>query len=359
VWQAWANLLLCASPADGEIPLMRSRYSQSIRWAVLLLGLAAFWAGPGSARAQVNVNISAGVNFSAGLAINSVQDFYDPLAGYGAWFDLPPYGRVWQPADVDPAWRPYEVGHWEWTDVGWYWVSDEPWAWATYHYGSWAYDPTYAWIWVPGTTWAPAWVVWRESPQYIGWAPCGPNGLVLPAPLFAFVDIHHFHSHFGPRDFVVDNQTIINRTRVINNFRTVDRTFDGRGRRRVVMNEGPSVNVVERAVGTRFTPQPIREVVSHEPAPSTIQRRTSDLNGSRPNAGAAAANPAATCKAAVELSRKIEFLKNGLPYAQKPAKIRRFCLNAGTIQKTKISHGHWAAIGTESLLLGCERALQG
>src|SRR5204862_3154686 len=58
---------------------------------------------------------------------------------------------------------------------GWTWASYEPYGWATYHYGRWVLDPYYGWVWVPGTVWAPAWVAWRESPDYIGWAPLGPE----------------------------------------------------------------------------------------------------------------------------------------------------------------------------------------
>src|SRR5579859_3167226 len=114
----------------------------------------------------------AQVAFSANVQVQTVSDFYGPLASYGTWYNVPAYGRCWHPAEVATVWRPYTVGDWEWTDCGWYWVSDEPWAWACYHYGSWVYDPVYGWVWVPGTEWAPAWVVWRESPEddYIGWA---------------------------------------------------------------------------------------------------------------------------------------------------------------------------------------------
>src|SRR6267154_2931303 len=130
----------------------------------------------------------AEVAFSAGVEIHSSTDFNPPLSPYGQWVGVGTYGRCWRPLQVDAGWRTYTNGHWEWTDCGWYWVSDEPWAWACYHYGSWLYDPAYGWVWVPGTEWAPAWVVWREAPEYIGWAPCGPGGVVLAASFFVFVD---------------------------------------------------------------------------------------------------------------------------------------------------------------------------
>jgi len=105
----------------------------------------------------------------------SIDTFQEGLGSQGEWVTTAPYGRVWRPAGVAPGWRPYYYGRWEWTDEGWLWVSDEPWGWATYHYGRWAYDNGMGWLWVPGFQWAPAWVTWRYSPDYIGWAPLGPG----------------------------------------------------------------------------------------------------------------------------------------------------------------------------------------
>jgi hypothetical protein len=105
-----------------------------------------------------------------------IDTFYDELAPYGEWVWHPRYGYVWLPDDVSPRWRPYTVGRWTYTDeYGWYWDSNEPFAWAVYHYGRWGYDPDYGWFWVPGDTWAPAWVQWRYSDDYVGWAPVGPG----------------------------------------------------------------------------------------------------------------------------------------------------------------------------------------
>jgi hypothetical protein len=106
-----------------------------------------------------------------------VDYFYDALDAYGEWVWHPRFGYVWLPGNVREDWRPYTVGHWVYTDeYGWYWDSYEPFAWAVYHYGRWGYDPDYGWFWVPGDTWAPAWVNWRYSDNYTGWAPVGPGG---------------------------------------------------------------------------------------------------------------------------------------------------------------------------------------
>jgi len=242
-------------------------------WALSLI-VAVQLFGTGSSRAAVDIQ------FSAGLEIQSASDFYQPLQDFGAWVDVPRYGRCWHPAQVASGWRPYAEGHWEWTDCGWYWVSDEPWSWATYHYGSWIDDPSYGWVWIPATEWAPAWVTWRESTDYIGWAPCGP-GLAVAAPsLFVFVDAHHFSEPIRERSLIVNDTTIINRTRVINNFQRETRNFGGRSER-VMVNRGPAIDTIQKSTGRTFKAQPITQIVQKEPAPQTIRRR-SDSGITRP-----------------------------------------------------------------------------
>ena len=104
-----------------------------------------------------------------------IDIFYEELAPYGDWFEHPRWGYVWQP-NVDDDWRPYALGYWTFTDdYGWLWVSDEPFGWAVFHYGRWAYDQEDGWLWIPGTEWAPAWVVWRWSNDYVGWTALGPG----------------------------------------------------------------------------------------------------------------------------------------------------------------------------------------
>ena len=132
------------------------------RWAIVLfLGALAVSFPAQSASAQVSVNISIG-------------GFYDELAPYGEWVDCS-YGDCWVPGDVEAGWQPYENGEWIYTDYGWTWVSYDPWGDDPYHYGSWVYTNRYGWAWVPGTLWAPAWVTWSYSDNYVGWAPLPPD----------------------------------------------------------------------------------------------------------------------------------------------------------------------------------------
>jgi hypothetical protein len=129
---------------------------------------------------QVNETTGAANGFAnetRGTAGASYDLFYDRLQSDGQWFNDPTYGFVWQPnvASSDQNWRPYTDGRWVYTDRGWTWVSNENFGWATYHYGRWARPSERGWVWVPGSTWAPAWVSWRESDDYVGWAPLPPE----------------------------------------------------------------------------------------------------------------------------------------------------------------------------------------
>ncbi len=106
-----------------------------------------------------------------------VQPFYENLAPYGSWYQVPSYGWVWQPSvvTVDTGWTPYsQGGRWVWSDWGWYWSSEYSWGWAPFHYGRWGTYPGLGWCWVPGTVWGPSWVTWRNHGSYVGWAALPP-----------------------------------------------------------------------------------------------------------------------------------------------------------------------------------------
>ncbi|HUK66118.1 MAG TPA: DUF6600 domain-containing protein [Anaeromyxobacteraceae bacterium] len=127
-------------------------------------------APPRAAEPNIDVNVDL---TNPGSTVD-LGTFEEGLAPYGQWITLPTYGSAWRPR-VAVGWRPYYYGRWEWTDEGWLWVSEEPWGWATYHYGRWTYAQDYGWIWIPGYQWAPAWVSWRYSQDYVGWAPLAPG----------------------------------------------------------------------------------------------------------------------------------------------------------------------------------------
>lgn len=215
-------------------------------------------------RAQADLEVSASVQ------IHADADFYAPLASCGTWVEVGPYGRCWRPAGVVVGWRPYCNGYWVWTDCGWYWESDEPWAWACYHYGSWVYDPDYGWIWVPGVEWAPAWVCWRFGGGFVGWAPIGFHAHRPNDAAFVFVDNDHFGGHISSRMVTVNNPAIIRQTRFISNTEHATRNFDG-GPRKVIVNEGPGLAVMEKTTGKRFETVPVRDADRRTPVPSSFQ----------------------------------------------------------------------------------------
>ena len=90
------------------------------------------------------------------------------------------------------GWHPYTYGHWVYTDVGWTWVSDYEWGAIPYHYGTWVLEPELGWVWVPGYVWAPAWVVFRTGPSYVGWAPVPPSFSVGMSFSFSNHGADHF-----------------------------------------------------------------------------------------------------------------------------------------------------------------------
>lgn len=194
----------------------------------------------------------------------SYQSFYDALSPYGQWIDNPQYGYVWMPS-VGPDFKPYSTnGNWVYTDGGWTWASNYPWGWATFHYGRWFFEEGYGWMWVPGNEWAPAWVSWRQSPEYYGWAPLGPNVSISVSANGGYNPPSHYWC-FVPQQYVTSprvnnyylneqqNVTIINNTTIVNN-----RNSDTR----VNVNNyagGPDPATVSRVTGTTLRPVALRE----------------------------------------------------------------------------------------------------
>ena len=184
----------------------------------------------------------------------NISIFYSALAPYGEWIDYRDYGLCWRPTVVEAGWRPYTHGRWVWTEYGWTWASDFDWGWAPFHYGRWLYDNYYGWIWVPDDVWGPAWVDWRFSDSYIGWAPLPPAahfqiGIGLS---FGNYNIQHFAWSFtncsgflGPRLVILPfHQNIV----LIRGTRRID-GIGFRGNR--IYNAGPRVGFVEHATGSR------------------------------------------------------------------------------------------------------------
>jgi len=194
----------------------------------------------------------------------SYNTFYTKLDPYGEWRETSDYGYVWQPREAQSrTWRPYTDGRWVYTDVGWTWVSEEPFGWATYHYGRWTRLRNIGWVWVPDDEWAPAWVSWRKSDDYVGWAPLPPearfdrrtgihnwsdNYYDIGPEQYCFVETKQFgapriQSSVLPTE---RNVTIVNQTTNVTNITYNNRT---------VVNQGPSYDELR----TR-TAQPIERL---------------------------------------------------------------------------------------------------
>ncbi|MCD0472470.1 DUF6600 domain-containing protein [Flavobacterium sp. JAS] len=203
---------------------------------------------PQRATAQVSINF---------------QIFYDDLSPYGDWINSPEYGYAWVPG-MSSAFIPYRTnGHWVFTNVGWTWVSNYSWGWAPFHYGRWYYDSYYGWIWVPGYEWSPAWVIWRRSEGYYGWAPIGPgisitiaygSGYRLPYNYWTCVRDRDFgrtdiYNHYVSSS---NNVTIIKNSTVINNMRSDNAT-------RVRYNAGPDRTEVQKRTGRTISSVTLRE----------------------------------------------------------------------------------------------------
>lgn len=210
----------------------------------------------------------------------SYQNFYDALSPYGEWIDNPEYGYVWMP-NVGPDFKPYVTnGNWVYTDEGWAWSSGYSWGWAPFHYGRWFFQDGYGWMWIPGNEWAPAWVSWRRSPDYYGWAPLGPSVTVSVAVGGGYNPPPHYWC-FVPQQYVTSphlnnyyvneqqNVTIIHNTTVIRNTTVVNNTYNNSTmvdnnvhNTRVTVNNyagGPDPGEVSRVTGTQLRPVAVRE----------------------------------------------------------------------------------------------------
>src|SRR5436305_14466812 len=131
--------------------------------------------------ASAQVSIGAGIHLGpSGRASVDLGFFYDNLASYGNWIQRPSYGWVWTPSAVSTRWRPYEDGHWVWTDQGWTWITAEPYGSATYHYGRLYQDPQIGWAWLSCYDWGPAWCSLLVAANYVGCAPL-PQGVYISA----------------------------------------------------------------------------------------------------------------------------------------------------------------------------------
>ena len=177
----------------------------------------------------------------------SIDFFYDSLEPYGEWQEVGDYGYCWRPYDVAADWSPYSDGRWAYTDAGWTWDSDEPYSWAVYHYGRWADISEFGWVWVPGTEWGPAWVSWRRSRDYVGWAPLPPEATFSVSIGFrSWVDDHY---DIGPGCYrFVDGRDL--------GSRRLDTVFIDRSRNVEIINETTNITNITYKNNTVYNEGP-------------------------------------------------------------------------------------------------------
>lgn len=163
-------------------------------------------------------------------------EFDQILAAYGTFQEHARYGRVWIPArEVAPeGWHPYPPCNWVHDrQLGWYFDDKTAWGKIVHHYGRWAHDAALGWVWVKGEEFSPAWVVWRTSDKWVGWAPMPPDVDVkeISATTFntdkhwIFVEVAKFSARCGGETIVsappASYPSIFSVTRVVTDIRYV------------------------------------------------------------------------------------------------------------------------------------------
>src|SRR5215510_2462893 len=223
---------------------------------------------PGIAQAQVAVS----------------AEFRTALQPYGRWERHSRWGEVWIPASRGKDWRPYTVGRWVYTeDWGWYWVEDREeadWGWVTFHYGRWIEDYNLGWAWLPGEEWGPGFVQWRHGGEHVGWAPMGPDELIVEyrdrPDVWCFVRARDFVA--APRLALVllprrDSAVFVRNTIVVN------QTVVLRDRGRFAVNPGIPATVIAASVGRPIRAYDVRPRVLAGTAriPGAIEVRAQDV----------------------------------------------------------------------------------
>jgi uncharacterized protein YraI len=255
--RGWMSSVYLAGYYDGEYYLLKD-YAPDLGYQTVTFDVALYW--DTYYRDQPFYNAQYRVSPPRGQDYVDDGVFYDRLSPYGSWtWTQGQY--VWVPNAVDASWRPYTRGRWIYTRYGWTWVSDEPFGWATYHYGRWGYSGAVGWFWVPGNRWGPAWVSWRQSDDYLAWAPLPPaydRGLSIsisfgsiPNYYWSVVPSRYFLSRDLPRYYVHDRarwRSAYDRTRPIGHTTIVNNTVVNNVVNTTYVQQHTKQTVVERNV---------------------------------------------------------------------------------------------------------------
>jgi hypothetical protein len=239
---------------------------------------------------EIEINLNT-VESEENLYMNTVsfQSFYDVLSPMGEWIQITKedidedlndgdgqsYSSlydgdeellfIWKPAGSDNNWKPYMNGRWEYTDHGWLWVSADAWGNTTYNYGRWWNSPKYGWVWLPGYTWSPAWVRWKVSENYVGWAPLSPKAEWKSSE---GITKNNYRYTNNDNDYVfitsslfgsdVSNSNAVNQTQNSQLVKTTDDITDIKVVEDKIINAGPDVTVMEKRTGKTFIKRRIK-----------------------------------------------------------------------------------------------------
>ena len=158
---------------------MTTALTKRLARAVLIAGLAL----PASALLPATATFAISKAYAAPATI---AEFKSVLATYGKWGTHDGYGDIWVPTATPAGWHPYPACQWVYTKNGWHFNDNTQWGSIVHHYGRWRHDDQIGWFWVPDQDWSPGWVAWRQSDQWVGWAPLPPQQdmQILNTPAF-------------------------------------------------------------------------------------------------------------------------------------------------------------------------------
>jgi uncharacterized protein YraI len=271
--RGWMRSIYLQGWYQGNYYALRD-YAPRLGFRVVSFDIGPYWDSNYRERPFYRDRARWGGSYGEGWTNRAV--FYDRLAPYGNWTWI--QGQyVWVPSNVGPYWRPYTVGRWVYTDrYGWMWSSREPFGWATYHYGRWGFSKRVGWFWVPGSRWAPAWVSWRQSNDYLAWAPLPPTsdeGLGLSISVGTVPD--YYWQVVPNRDFLDDDlprRIVRDRDR----FNPIFRETRPMGNVTVVNN----TTVVNNVVNITYVEQKTRKkVVVHKVARTKDEKKSGKIEG--------------------------------------------------------------------------------
>lgn len=181
--------------------------------------------------------------------------------------------EIKESGDQVPPYTPYNNGQWLNTDAGWYFKGETPQEEITSHYGRWAQDTNLGYVWFPGKTWSPAWVEWRESSDYVAWAPVPPGTYIENDAVnvpesnenrFTIVEKKHFTE---PGVSKYRYQYVENKNKIM--VKEMTKKDGVMIKEKTVINKGPEVTDIEKATGKKTEQKKIKKYNKKEEAVTT------------------------------------------------------------------------------------------